>query len=104
MVAEYFVVQKFRPALEESRVTGSVPSTAPTWVPATLIIWLVAALIGQYVTWGLPSLNSLVFAFVAYVVLGKAGLIRAVGESRTMDAVLDETDVERLQHQEALTR
>jgi cytosine permease len=98
MVAEYFVVQKFRPALDESRAGGTVPATAPTWVPATLVIWLAAALIGHYVSWGLPSINSLVFAFLAYVALGKAGLIRGVGESRTMDAVLDETDVERLEH------
>lgn len=98
MVAEYFVVQKFRPALDESRAAGTVPATAPTWVPATLVIWLTAALIGHYVSWGLPSINSLVFAFLAYVALGKAGLIHGVGESRTMDAVLDETDVERLQH------
>ena len=96
MIAEYFIVRRFRPALEESRVTGAVPATAPTWVPATLVIWAAAALIGHYVTWGLPSINSLVFAFVAYVVVGKAGLVRGVGISRTMDSVLDESDLERL--------
>jgi cytosine permease len=101
MVAEYFVVKRFRPALDESRALGAVPGTAPTWVPMTLAIWLVAALIGHFVTWGLPSINSLVFAFVAYVVLGRAGLVRGVGVTRTMDAALDETDVERLQHQSA---
>ena len=101
MVAEYFVVKKFRPALDESRARGTVPSTAPTWVPATLVIWVTAGLIGHFVSWGLPSINSLAFAFVAYVVLGKAGLIRGVGQSRTMDSVLDETDVERLQRHTA---
>jgi cytosine permease len=96
MVAEYFFVKAFRPALEESRAAGTVPTTAPTWVPATIVVWITAGLIGHYVTWGLPSINSLVFAFVAYLVLGKAGLVRGVGVSRTMDSVVDETDVERL--------
>jgi len=75
-----------------------VPVTAPMWVPATLVIWLVAALIGHYWTWGLPSINSLVIAFGAYVVLGKAGLIRGVGLHRTKDSEIDVTDLERIAH------
>lgn len=86
MVAEYFVVKQFRPALDATRAQGVLPDTSPTWVPATLAIWVVASLIGHYSTWGLPSINSLVIAFVAYVVLGKAGLIRGVGETPTHDA------------------
>jgi cytosine permease len=86
MVAEYFVVKQWRPELERSRAAGTVPETAPTWVPATLVIWVVAGLIGHFVTWGLPSINSLVAAFVLYVVAGKLGLVRGVGVSRTMDA------------------
>lgn len=83
MVAEYFVVKQWRPDLERSRAAGTLPETAPTWVPATLVIWVVAALIGQFATWGLPSINSLVAAFVLYVVAGKLGLVRGVGTSRT---------------------
>lgn len=86
MVAEYFVVKQWRPELERSRAAGTVPETAPTWVPATLVIWLVAALIGYFVSWGLPSINSLVTAFVLYVVTGKLGLVRGVGVSRTLDS------------------
>jgi len=86
MVAEYFVVKQFRPALDATRDHGVLPDTAPTWVPATLAIWVVASFIGHYSTWGLPSINSLVIAFVAYVVLGKAGLIRGVGVTPTRDA------------------
>jgi cytosine permease len=85
MVAEYFVVKQWRPELERSRAEGMVPASAPTWVPATLVIWLVAALIGGLVKWGLPSVNSLVAAFVLYVVAGKLGLVRAVGTSATAD-------------------
>jgi cytosine permease len=83
MVAEYFVVRRWRPELEASRAAGTVPASAPTWVPATLVIWLAAALIGKYVAWGLPSINSLVLGFGLYVVAGRLGLIRGVGESPT---------------------
>jgi cytosine permease len=86
MVAEYFVVKQWRPELERSRAAGTVPETAPTWVPATLVVWVGAALIGHFVSWGLPSINSLVAAFVLYVVAGKLGLVRGVGVSRTLDS------------------
>jgi cytosine permease len=92
MVAEYFVVKQWRPELERSRAAGTVPETAPTWVPATLVIWLVAALIGYFVTWGLPSINSLAAAFVLYVVTGKLGLVRGVGVSRTLDSTAAERE------------
>jgi len=98
MVAEYFVVKRWRPDLEASRASGEVPATAPMWVPATLAIWLVAALIGHYWTWGLPSINSVVIAFVVYVVLGKAGLIRGVGLHHTKGSEVDVTDLERTAH------
>jgi cytosine permease len=85
MVAEYFVVRQWRGVLDSSRERGTVPEDAPTWVPATLVIWLVSALVGHFVTWGLPSINSLVVALVLYVVAGKAGLIRGIGISHTRD-------------------
>jgi cytosine permease len=86
MVAEYFVVKRWRPDLERSRANGSVPHGAPTWVPATLVIWLIAALVGQFVHWGLPSINSLVVGFTLYVAAGKLGLIRALGTSATVQS------------------
>ncbi len=86
MVAEYFVVKRWRADLESTRGTGGPPTTAPTWVPATLVIWLAAALIGRFWEWGLPSVNSLVIAFVAYVVAGRLGLVRGVGVTREKDA------------------
>lgn len=86
MVAEYFVVKRWGGDLDATRDAGTVPATAPTWVPATLVIWVGAALVGLLWDWGLPSINSLAVAFLAYVVAGKAGLIRGIGVSRTMDA------------------
>jgi len=95
MTAEYFVVKRWRAELESTRETGAPPATAPTWVPATLIIWIAAALIGKYWEWGLPSVNSLVIAFVGYVVAGRLGLVRGVGLTRekdTEEALVDETE------------
>ncbi|MGR6917829.1 purine-cytosine permease family protein [[Actinomadura] parvosata] len=83
MVAEYFVVRRWRGDLEAARAGGGLPEQAPAWVPATLVIWLVAALVGRFVEVGLGSINALVVAFVLYVVAGKLGLVRGVGESRT---------------------
>ncbi|MDH2424997.1 cytosine permease [Sphaerisporangium sp. TRM90804] len=77
MVAEYYVVRRWRPALEESRRTGTLPASAPAVVPAALVVWLGAALVGKFVTWGVPALNALAVAFVAYVAAGRAGLIAA---------------------------
>src|SRR3954449_920271 len=95
MVAEYFVVKRWRGELDSSRERGAPPATAPTWVPATLIIWVAAALIGKYWEWGLPSVNSLVIAFVGYVVAGRLGLVRGGGVTRekdTEEALVDETE------------
>jgi cytosine permease len=86
MVAEYFLVKTWRRDLEATRVAGAVPPEAPRWVPASLIIWLVASLVGKFVTWGLPSINSLVVAFVLYVAAGKLGLTRGFGAGHTETA------------------
>lgn len=86
IVAEYLVVRTWRGALAERQAEGGVPAQAPQWVPMTLVIWLLAALVGKFVTWGLPSINSLVIAFVLYVAAGKLGLVRGVGAGRTESA------------------
>lgn len=83
MVAEYFVVRTWRANLDADRTTGELPASAPTWVPATLVIWAIASAVGWLVKWGLPSINSLVIAMVLYVVAGRLGLIRGVGTTKT---------------------
>jgi cytosine permease len=80
MAAEYWIVRSHRAALDASRATGTLPASAPRWVPASLVIWIAAFLIGKYVEWGIPSLNSLAVAFVAYVVAGRLGLVRSSDE------------------------
>ncbi len=87
MVAEYFVVKRWRPELETSRARGRLPETEPGWVPATLALWLVASVFGwfcdHYQWWGVPALNSLLVAGLGYVVLGRLGLLRSLGDRPT---------------------
>lgn len=86
MIAEYFVVRTWRRELDATRAGGAMPARAPRWVPATLVIWLAASLVGHFVTWGLPSINSLVVALVLYVAAGRLGLIRGYGTAPTETA------------------
>lgn len=83
LLAEYFVVRRFRPALDATREAGTLPATAPRIVPATLVVWLLSSLVGYFVTWGIPSITALVLSFVLYVVAGKLGLVRGIGEVAT---------------------
>jgi cytosine permease len=81
MAAEYWVVRSQRPLLDATRAAGTLPATAPQWVPAALIVWVVAFLVGKYLEWGIPSLNSLAVAFVSYVAIGKLGLVQSTTRS-----------------------
>jgi cytosine permease len=83
MVAEYWFVRSHAGALIASRASGALPASAPRWVPISLVIWLAAFLVGKYLEWGIASLNSLVFAFVAYLVAGKLGLVTSWHDRRT---------------------
>jgi N-methylhydantoinase A/oxoprolinase/acetone carboxylase beta subunit/purine-cytosine permease-like protein len=80
MVAEYFVVRRWRSVLDASRRLGRLPETEPTWVPATIVLWAGAALIGwfsEYHHWpGTPALNSLLIAGVGYAIAAGLGLAR----------------------------
>ena len=60
-----------------------MPATAPRLVPATLVIWAVSSVFGYFVTWGIPSINSLVLSVVLYVAAGRLGLVRGIGEATT---------------------
>ncbi|MEU2250614.1 cytosine permease [Streptomyces sp. NPDC019224] len=83
MIAEYFVTRTWRPLLDTTRPAGALPDNAPAWVPAALVTWAVAATVGKYVHWGLPSINSVVVAFVLYVAAARLGLVRGIGTVAT---------------------
>ena len=91
MIAEYFVVKQWRGELDATRPSETLPATAPRVVPATLVVWLIASVVGYVVTWGIPSITSLVLSIVLYVAAGKLGLVRGVGAAptRTRGAVTE---------------
>lgn len=86
MVAEYFVVKRWRGELDSTRQAGALPLTAPRIVPATIVIWAASALIGYFVTWGIPPVLSLVVSMVLYIIAGKLGWVRGIGSARTIQA------------------
>ena len=83
MIAEYYVVKRWRKDLDDTREAGLLPETAPRVVPATLIIWAVSSVVGYVVHWGIPPLISLFTAMLLYIVAGKLGLVRGVGKVHT---------------------
>ncbi|MFF7684060.1 purine-cytosine permease family protein [Microbacterium sp. NPDC007973] len=91
MVAEYFLVRRWRGELDASRAEGRLPLTAPRIVPVTLVIWLVSALVGYFVTWGIPAISSLVLSIVLYTVAGKLGWVRGIGQATTAQSPVANT-------------
>ena len=91
MIAEYFIVKQWRADLDATRALGTLPATAPRLVPATLVVWAISGAVGYFVTWGIPSITSLVLSVVLYTIAGKLGLIRGIGiaHTRTADALAD---------------
>ncbi|WP_346114129.1 cytosine permease [Nonomuraea maheshkhaliensis] len=83
MVAEYYVVRRWRAELDASRASGELPASAPGWVPAALVIWLVSSLVGHYLTWGIPALNALLVAFVLYAAAGRLHLTGSPSRTTT---------------------
>ena len=74
MATEYYLVRTWRAELERSR--DGVPANEPTLIIGTLVVWMIAALVGHFVTWGIPSLNSLAVAVLLYLAFSKVGLLK----------------------------
>ena len=91
MVAEYFIVKRWRGDLDSTREAGRLPETAPRVVPATLIIWAASALIGYFITWGIPPVISLIVSMVLYIAAGKLGWVHGVGRANTAQSAVVET-------------
>lgn len=86
LIAEYFLVRSWRRTLAESRHRGALPDDAPEWVPASLVCWLVASLVGMLVPIGIPALNSILVASALYVLAGRLGWTQGVGQRDPSDA------------------
>jgi cytosine permease len=89
IVAEYFFVRRWRGDLEATRASGRLPEYAPRIVPATIIIWIVSALVGYFVTWGISAVWSLLLSIVLYTVAGKRGWVRGIGRAKTIQPAED---------------
>ncbi|USX48760.1 cytosine permease [Lentzea sp. HUAS12] len=74
MLAEYYVVRRWRNEIISTR--PNVPRSAPSWVPATVVIWPASAVIGELAPIGQSGVNSLVLAFALYVCAGRLNLLR----------------------------
>ncbi|CAM3625131.1 cytosine permease [Kibdelosporangium persicum] len=88
VVAEYYIVKRWRGELDESRQRGVLPATEPTLIPVTLVIWAVSAWFGWWSereALGIGSLNSLLLAGLLYLTAGKLGLVRAISEVPVAD-------------------
>lgn len=79
IVAEYYLVRRQSAPLRTTRASLGLPSSMARWVPVTLGIWVASFLVGEFVTWGIPAINSLLTAMILYTVLGRLGLIRTFG-------------------------
>ncbi len=88
IIAEYFFVKIWRKDLDESG--DKLPLTSPTWVPATLVVWVLAWMVGHFLHLGIPSIKALATSFVLYFIAGRLGWIRPLGLSRTHRATSTE--------------
>ncbi len=72
MVVDYFILRRSRGILDETRAEGVLPRRVENWNPIALICWLAGFAVGygtSAIGWGIPGLNSLVFAGVLYWVV-----------------------------------
>ena len=72
MVIDYFVLRRSRDILDETRAEGVLPRRVENWNPIALICWLAGFAVGygtSAIAWGIPGLNSLVFAGALYWVI-----------------------------------
>lgn len=69
MVIDYYVLRRNRGALEETRESGTLPKRVEKWNPITIIVWVLAFIVGEVssiYSIGIPGLNSLIFAGIVY--------------------------------------
>ncbi|KQL49590.1 allantoin permease [Brevibacillus choshinensis] len=68
MVVDYFILKRSRKVLDESRKHGELPEVCETWNPVSIVAWALGFGIGYLFQWGIPSINSLVVAGIAYFI------------------------------------
>ncbi len=66
MVVDYFLLRRHRKELDESASRRVLPAIVESWNPVSLIVWVIASVIGATFQWGIPVLNSLFSAAILY--------------------------------------
>lgn len=66
MFVDYFILKRSRKALDESRARNSLPKQMESFHPVTIIAWLAGALSGYFITFGIPSITSIVISVLVY--------------------------------------
>ncbi len=72
MVIDYYILKRNRPVLEETRAKGELPAKVEKWNPIAIVTWVLAFCVGEassIMNFGIPGLNSLIFAGVVYWIL-----------------------------------
>ncbi len=85
MVIDYYLLRRNRAALEETRESGTLPKRVEKWNPITIVVWILAFIVGEVssiYSIGIPGLNSLVFAGVVYFIA-----MKAYGAAKKVDVV-----------------
>lgn len=86
IIAEYFVVRECRPVFDEARRNDTMPAVSRDWVPLALVSWLAGSAVGQYVDYGIATINSVIVAFAIYAVVGLIRGRSGAGTTRAQDA------------------
>ncbi|MBH5336776.1 cytosine permease [Streptomyces pactum] len=74
IIAEYFVVRRFRADLDRARRDGVLPGECADWMPLSLVCWAAGAAAGEYLDAGIPSINSVAVAFLGYAIAGRVAV------------------------------
>ena len=88
MFVDYWILKTDRQKLDDSRAKGELPQTSSKLPLMTVIAWVAGILVGQFVTWGVQSLNVLISSGVVYY-LGSL-LVRKVDQRRLRDREIEE--------------
>ncbi|MEQ1961659.1 cytosine permease [Xenorhabdus khoisanae] len=66
MLVDYYILRSHRQILDNSLKKGTLPHETPTIGWAAIIACLIGSIIGLRTDWGVPAINSLLLASVAY--------------------------------------
>ncbi|CDH07889.1 Permease for cytosine/purines uracil thiamine allantoin (fragment) [Xenorhabdus bovienii str. oregonense] len=66
ILVDYYILRTHRKVLDESRQKGNLPNETSTIGWAAIIASIIGCIVGLATEWGVPTINSLLMASVAY--------------------------------------